>query len=212
MPEPPTWVSDAVSAFGVACKEKLAGPGEKEAAVRAPIEQLLGGVRDALHLKAVFYDEVPDEDRRVRPDYGVSIDGAISGYVEVKAPGRGIDPTGFKGHDLKQWERQQDLPNLRYTNGKEWRLFRDSEQVGDPVQLSGGSLAKAGTKLEAPAGDRHPTRRVAEADRPIRRRWTNSASRQAKPSANGEVAGGSDRSTSKSPLSSPVCRHVGRRC
>lgn len=151
MPDPPTWVSDAVTAFGVACKEKLAGPGEKEAAIRTPIEQLLGAFGNALHLKAVFHDEVPDQDRRVRPDYGVSIDGAISGYVEVKAPGRGIDPAGFKGHDLKQWERQRDLPNLLYTNGTEWRLFRDSEQIGDPIQLSGGSLAKAGAKLAAPS-------------------------------------------------------------
>jgi hypothetical protein len=151
MPDPPTWVSDAVTAFGVTCKDKLAGPGEKEAAIRTPIEQLLGAFGGALHLKAVFHDEVPDQDRRVRPDYGVSINGAISGYVEVKAPGRGIDPAGFKGHDLKQWERQRDLPNLLYTNGTEWRLFRDSEQVGDPVQLSGGSLAKAGAKLAAPA-------------------------------------------------------------
>ena len=151
MPNPPAWVSDAVTAFGVACKEKLAGPGEKEAAIRTPIEQLLGAFGDALHLKAVFHDEVPDQDRRVRPDYGVSINGAISGYVEVKAPGRGIDPAGFKGHDLKQWERQRDLPNLLYTNGTEWRLCRDGEQVGDPVQLSGGSLAKAGANLAAPA-------------------------------------------------------------
>lgn len=150
VPKPPTWVSDAVSAFGVACKEKLAGPGEREAAIRTPIEQLLGAFGKALHLKAVFHDEVRDEDRRVRPDYGVSINGAISGYVEVKAPGRGVDPAGFKGHDLAQWERQRDLPNLLYTNGTEWRLFRDGEQVGDPVHLAGGSLAKAGSKLAAP--------------------------------------------------------------
>jgi hypothetical protein len=80
----------------------------------------------------------------------VSIDGAISGYVEVKAPGRSIDPAGLKGHDLKQWERQKDLPNLLYTNGTEWRLFRDSEPVGESVLLSGGSLAKAGSQLTAP--------------------------------------------------------------
>jgi hypothetical protein len=33
----------------------------------------------------------------VRPDYGVSVGGAITGYVEVKAPGRTIDPTAFLG-------------------------------------------------------------------------------------------------------------------
>jgi Type ISP C-terminal specificity domain/N-6 DNA Methylase len=146
----PSWVTEAVAEFGSACKAKLAGPGEREAAVRTPLEELFGHFGDHLRVKAVFHDEVPDEERRVRPDYGVSIDGTISGYVEVKAPGRGVDPTGFKGHDLKQWERQKDLPNLLYTNGTEWRLFRDSEPVGEPVLLSGGSLAKAGSQLTAP--------------------------------------------------------------
>jgi hypothetical protein len=147
----PTWVSEAVSEFGTACKSKLAGPGDREAAIRSPLEDLLEAFGDRLHVKAVFHDEVRDPERRVRPDYGVSIDGAISGYVEVKAPGRGVDPAGFKGHDLKQWERQRDLPNLLYTNGTEWRLFRDGDPVGDPVLFAGGSLAKAGVKLTAPA-------------------------------------------------------------
>jgi Type ISP C-terminal specificity domain/N-6 DNA Methylase len=147
----PTWVAKAVADFGSACKEKLAGPGDREAAIRSPLEELLSRFGEHLHVKAVFHDEVRDSERRVRPDYGVSIDGAISGYVEVKAPGRGIDPTGFKGHDLKQWERQKDLPNLLYTNGTEWRLFRDGEAIGDPALLSGGSLAKAGTKLTTTA-------------------------------------------------------------
>ena len=123
----PKWLVEAVSAFGVACKEKLAGPGDREAAIRSPLEELLGRFGVKLGLKAVFHDEVRDEERRVRPDYGVSINGAISGYVEVKAPGRAIDPAGFEGHHREQWERQKDLPNLLYTNGTEWRLFRDAE-------------------------------------------------------------------------------------
>ncbi len=147
----PTWLSDAISAFGLACKEKLAGPGEREAAIRTPIEELLGSFGKKLKVKAVFHDEVRDEDRRVRPDYGVSVNGAISGYVEVKAPGRAIDPAAFKGHDLEQWERQRDLPNLLYTNGTEWRLFRDGEAVGNPVHLTGGTLEKAGKKLAGSA-------------------------------------------------------------
>lgn len=149
-PSTASWLSEAVSDFGDACKEKLAGPGDPEAAIRTPLEGLLEQFGQHLHVKAVFHDEVRDPERRVRPDYGVSIDGAISGYVEVKAPGHGVDPAGFKGHDLEQWERQKDLPNLLYTNGSEWRLFRDGEPVGDPVALSGGPLAKAGAKLTAP--------------------------------------------------------------
>lgn len=147
----PTWVAEAVAKFGIACKSKLAGPGDREAAIRSPLEDLLKSFGEQLQVTAVFHDEVRDPERRVRPDYGVSIDGAISGYVEVKAPGRGIDPDGFKGHDLEQWERQRDLPNLLYTNGTEWRLFRDGGMVGEPVLFSGGTLAKAGSKLSAAA-------------------------------------------------------------
>ncbi|MFF8953468.1 type ISP restriction/modification enzyme [Streptomyces sp. NPDC014940] len=104
---------------------KLAGPGEPEAAIRAPLEQLLRSAGPELGVRAVFHDEVRDTERRVRPDYGVSVDGAITGYVEVKAPGRAIAPAALRGHDKVQWERQQDLPNLLYTNGTEWRLYQD---------------------------------------------------------------------------------------
>ncbi|WP_406396519.1 type ISP restriction/modification enzyme [Streptomyces sp. NBC_00887] len=68
-----------------------------------------------------------DTERRVRPDYGVSIDGAIIGYIEVKAPGKAVAPAALRGHDKVQWDRQQDLPNLLYTNGTEWRLYQDGE-------------------------------------------------------------------------------------
>src|SRR5699024_7909548 len=117
-----SWLVEAVAEFGRKAKGKLAGPGEREAAIRAPIEDLLTTAGEKLHIRAVFHDEIRDPDRRVRPDYGLSVDGAISGYVEVKAPSRGVDPAGFTGHDLQQWERQRDLPNLLYTNGTDWRL------------------------------------------------------------------------------------------
>lgn len=122
------WLSDAVSAFGAACAEKLAGPGEREAAIRAPLETLLSTAGTHFNVPAVFHDEVRDTDRQVRPDYGVSVNGAITGYVEVKAPGRPVDPAALRGHDKNQWERQRDLPNLLYTNGTEWRLHRGDEE------------------------------------------------------------------------------------
>ena len=150
MAETAKWLSEAVSAFGVTCADKLAGPGDKEAAIRAPLEGLLGAAGAALKVKAVFHDEVRDTERQVRPDYGVSVGGAITGYMEVKAPGKGIDPAALKGHDLRQWERQRDLPNLLYTNGTEWRLYRDSEPVGEPVTFTGGPLETAKSGLSAP--------------------------------------------------------------
>lgn len=130
------------------CKAKLSGPGDREAAIRAPLENLLGAVGSQL---GIFHDEVRDVERRVRPDYGVSIKGAITGYIEVKAPDQSVDPDRFSGHNKRQWERQRDLPNLVYTNGTEWRLYRDGELVTEPVVFSGGALVSAGADLSAPS-------------------------------------------------------------
>ena len=145
----PSWLQQAAAAFGRSAREKLAGPGDREAAIRAPLEALLTAAGDAVGVRAVFHDEVRVVERRVRPDYALSLDGVISGYVEVKAPGRPVDPARFTGHDLEQWNRQRDLPNLLYTNGTVWRLYRDGELHGEQVHLTGGPLTTAGTSLTA---------------------------------------------------------------
>ena len=64
------------------------------------------------------------------------VNGVLTGYVELKAPGKNIDPASFtkKSHEYKQWQRLRNLPNLLYTNGTEWRLYR----YGEPVQTSSG--------------------------------------------------------------------------
>lgn len=147
----PIWLTEAVASFGSNCQLKLAGPGEREAAIRTPLEVLLGSTGDALNLKTVFHDEVRDVERRVRPDYGVSVNGAITGYLEVKAPGLSINPASFTGHNKKQWERQRDLPNLLYTNGTDWRLYRDGELLTPQVSFTGGALDSAGASLSSPA-------------------------------------------------------------
>lgn len=143
----PEWLDTAVSEFGETCKAKLAGPGDPEAAIRAPLEALLAAAGNALGLKVVPHDEVRDTERGVRPDYAISVGGLITGYVEVKRPGANLDPASFTGHNRRQWEQQRDLPNLIYTNGTEWRLYQDLAQVGDPAHLAGGTLAAAGADL-----------------------------------------------------------------
>jgi Type ISP C-terminal specificity domain/N-6 DNA Methylase len=148
--ETPAWLRDAVSVFGEQARQKLAGPGDREAAIRSPLETLLRTVGDHIGVQAVFHDEVRDAERRVRPDYGVSVAGGINGYIEVKAPGHVLDPAKFTGHDRAQWERQRDLPNLIYTNGTEWRLYRDGELLAAPVSLTDGALTDAGLGLLAP--------------------------------------------------------------
>lgn len=41
MAEAATWLVDAVAGFGRDARQKLAGPGDREAAIRAPLEGLL---------------------------------------------------------------------------------------------------------------------------------------------------------------------------
>ena len=90
---------EIVSAFGVAPQTKLAGPGDREAAIRSPIERLITDFAAGLGLTAVPYDEVRDADRAVRPDYAIAVNGAITGYIEVKRPGAAVDPDLFTGHN-----------------------------------------------------------------------------------------------------------------
>lgn len=140
--------NEAVSVFGASAAAKLTGPGDREAAIRAPLEALVKAVGEISGKAAVLHDEVRDEVRHVRPDYGVSIKKIMMGYIEVKAPGRSINPAEFSGHDLTQWERQKDLPNLLYTNGTEWRLYVDAELIAHST-LTKRALIEVGADLRA---------------------------------------------------------------
>lgn len=103
-----------VSEFGKAVAERFAtGGGEPEDLLRGPFEQLLARFAD----KFAIADVVPAgehhlADDRVRPDYAIYVGDALVGFVEIKAPGKGADPTTFKGHDREQWTRLACLPNV----------------------------------------------------------------------------------------------------
>ncbi|MEW2485794.1 type ISP restriction/modification enzyme [Streptomyces sp. NPDC048411] len=136
-----------MSAFGKSCKTKLAGGGGTEAAIRSPLEALLAAVGTHHSLdEFTWHDEVSIPELGVRPDYAIQIDGLVSGYIEIKKPGLSVDPESFTGRNKAQWERLRDLPNLLYTNGTEWRLFRNGTQLGETVWFT-GSLKVAGDKL-----------------------------------------------------------------
>ena len=74
-------------------------------------------------------------EHKVRPDIAIYVDGLICGYVELKAPGYGADAPRLKGgHNKKQWEKLKGLPNLVYTDGREWALYRFGERPdGQPL-------------------------------------------------------------------------------
>ncbi|MBM4823434.1 MULTISPECIES: type ISP restriction/modification enzyme [Streptomyces] len=143
------WLQEAISAFGAECKRNLAGPGDREAAIRGPLEQLFRTM--AVHHardEITWHPETRIPHLGVRPDYAVRVNTDVTGYIEVKRPGKSIDPECFTGHDKKQWERLRDLPNLLYTNGTHWRVFQYGAQLGEEVVLS-GPLKSAGEKLKA---------------------------------------------------------------
>ncbi|MEU0253413.1 hypothetical protein ABZ299_13080 [Streptomyces sp. NPDC006184] len=144
------WLSEAISTFGASCKDMVNGPGDPEASIRPPLQNLLEtvGSHDAMD-GVLWHSETPLRDVGVRPDYAVEVHGDIVGYIEVKRPGHPVDPEKFTGRNKKQWERLRDLPNVLYTNGTEWRLFRTGEQVGTPVVFE-GDLASAGRSFNRP--------------------------------------------------------------
>jgi hypothetical protein len=133
-----------VAHFGSSAKHKLSNAGAvgaPEDQLRAPFEKLLadlailGGLQPG---KVVAVGETSLSDLKIRPDYSVTVNSALVGFVELKAPGKGADPRKFKDqHDKQQWERLKQLPNLIYTDGNEFSLWRDGELVDSIVQLSG---------------------------------------------------------------------------
>lgn len=141
------WLAEAISIFGASCKAMVNGPGDPEASIRPPLQNLLEAVgsHDAMD-GVLWHSETPLRDVGVRPDYAVEVHGEIVGYVEVKRPGQTVDPEKFTGRNKKQWERLRDLPNVLYTNGTEWRLFRSGELIGAPVFFD-GDLGSVGRSL-----------------------------------------------------------------
>ena len=148
-------LSGAVAAFGKAAKAKLkniAASGAPEDQLRAPFEALLldltelvGQPRDAI----VAVGESSLSDLKTRPDYAVTRRNMLVGFIELKAPGKGADPRKYKDkHDKEQWAKLQSLPNLIYTDGNEFSLWRGDELVS-LIPLD-GDINAAGSKLKAP--------------------------------------------------------------
>lgn len=151
-------LAQAISRFGAAVKPKLSGiavPGAPEDQLRGPFEVLLAEIALSLGFSAagiVATGEASLSDLKTRPDFAVSSNNALLGFVELKAPGKGADPRRFSdSHDIEQWQKLKALPNLMYTDGNAFSLWRDGELVGEIIRLE-GSVETAGAALRAPAG------------------------------------------------------------
>ena len=148
----------AVSAFGREARAKLSNPvasGAPEDQLRAPLEMLVAHLAELAGLRpgtVVLVGEASLADLKTRPDYAVTQRNALIGFIELKAPGKGADPRRFRDpHDQEQWAKLQSLPNLIYTDGNGFSLWRNGELVEQVVQLE-GDVETAGERLSAPDG------------------------------------------------------------
>ena len=153
--ETPT-LEQAVATFGEAAGRKLSAivaSGEAEEQLRGPLETLIGDLAELSGLsrgKLTVIGETRLGDLKVRPDFAVSYANQLVGFIEVKAPGKGADPRRFKdSHDKDQWGKLAALPNLLYTDGTAFSLWRSGERAADIVHLD-GDIESSGKQLQAP--------------------------------------------------------------
>lgn len=149
-------IEGALTVFATAVNAKLSAlaAGEPEDQLRAPTERLLEDAGSALGKTVVPKGESRLPGRLGKPDYAVLVDAALTGYVEIKAPGRGANPNTFpKGHDKDQWKRFKSLPNLLYTDGNEWALYRNGSRVGAVVRLGGDVVQDGPDAVDAASSD-----------------------------------------------------------
>ena len=129
----------ALQEFAATVKEKTtqSTPGQSEEQLRTPFETFIGAAANALGRDVVCTGETPLPDRLGRPDYAVHLNQMLAGYVELKAVGKGATASRFQGHDQKQFKRFSAIPNILYTDGNEWALYRNGELTGKVARLSG---------------------------------------------------------------------------
>ena len=139
---------DAVREFADTIAANFALPvvAQPEDQLKAPVRELLRICGEAWGIETASRSEARAEGDIGRPDIGVTAGGLLCGYVELKAPGRGARPERFRGRDREQWQRFQALPNLIYTDGSEWSLYRDGQlppvarvRIADDVSAEGAS-------------------------------------------------------------------------
>jgi hypothetical protein len=152
----PASLESAITAYGRAAKAKLSAAavrGEPEDQLRSPVEHLLADLAELCGLdrsELVVVGESSLAEIKTRPDFAVSYRNVLAGFVELKAPGKGADPRSYRTtHDREQWRKLQALPNLIYSDGGSFSLWRDGTLVGSVVHLD-GDIASSGSALRAP--------------------------------------------------------------
>ena len=143
-------IGRALREFAASVTAKGAGlsTGAPEDRLRAPFENLMSDAAALFASNIVCAGEMPLPDRLGRPDYAVLRDGALAGYVELKAPGVGADARRLRGRDREQFRRFSSVPNILYGDGNEWALYRGGECAG-LVRFSGDVAADGAKAVSA---------------------------------------------------------------
>lgn len=133
--------------FADAVRSKTAAnaAGQPEAQLSGPVSTLIDDVGKCMKRKIVAKAESATDDRLGIPDFGVVVDNALSGYLELKAPGHGADTSRYKGRDREQWNRFKAQPNIIYTDGNEWCLYQNGEPAERLLRFS-KDISKHGAK------------------------------------------------------------------
>ena len=116
---------------------------QPEDQLKFPVGELFRAVGGLMGLEVNWRTEVHHDDVDGRPDIGVTTNGLLTGHVELKRPGMGARAEGFTGRNREQWQRFKALPNLLYTDGSEWSLYRSGDlkmraRIAPDVSTGGG--------------------------------------------------------------------------
>ncbi|WP_217553013.1 type ISP restriction/modification enzyme [Streptomyces sp. GbtcB6] len=105
------------------------------------------------HMNLIAHGQTSVKRLGVRPDFAISAGGRTIGHVELKRPGKGVDPLKWsaKSHDREQWEKIKALPNVLYSDGYDWAVYRFGVQLGPTGHLVGDLLT--GNRQLVPADD-----------------------------------------------------------
>ena len=136
-------------AASVTAKMTQITAGAPEDQVRGPFETFMAEAGRTFGWHVVCTGEPPLPDQLGRPDYAVHRNQLLAGYVELKAPGVGAMATRFRDRNRAQFKRFSAIPNILYTDGNEWVLYRNGERVNRAVRLS-GDVATDGSEAAAP--------------------------------------------------------------
>ena len=135
---------DTIGRYAEAVRNNFIQPvdAQPEDQLKTPVGNLLQAIGETTGRDVAYRTEVRVDDINGRPDIGVVVDQLLTGHVELKRPGLGARPENFKKANRAQWERFKALPNLIYTDGSEWSLYRSGElekriRIADDVSANG---------------------------------------------------------------------------